>query len=154
MDYKWRVSTHNAYLAQFMGDVSRLKITPIWKAKVDPKCRFFLWTLFHRKNLSVENLQKKGWQHDPIYKLCNGPMKRLTIFALMALSQNMCGTCFWVGEISQWLVVSFFRAHHINGGEDQDSRWMKKDGVSVGPTIWVLGASVFASGSRTNMDKT
>ena len=42
----------------------------IWKAKAEPKCRFFAWTLLHKKILTADNLSKRNWQHDPISKLC------------------------------------------------------------------------------------
>jgi hypothetical protein len=34
-------STCSAYQAQFNGSMSRIKIEAIWKAKAEPKCRFF-----------------------------------------------------------------------------------------------------------------
>ena len=36
-------TTRSAYLIQFLGSFSRLKLIPIWKAKVEQKCRFFAW---------------------------------------------------------------------------------------------------------------
>ncbi|KAJ1270002.1 hypothetical protein BS78_06G021200 [Paspalum vaginatum] len=60
----------SAYLAQFMGSFSKLRLIPIWQTRAKPKCRFFAWTLLHRKILTANNLQKRGWNHDPICKLC------------------------------------------------------------------------------------
>jgi hypothetical protein len=36
----------------------------------EPKCQFFAWTLLHNKILTANNLQKRGWNNDPICKLC------------------------------------------------------------------------------------
>lgn len=63
-------STKSAYLAQFHGSFAKLKLSPVWKAKTEPKCRFFAWTLLHNKILTANNLQKRGWNNDPICKLC------------------------------------------------------------------------------------
>jgi hypothetical protein len=34
-------STKSSYLAQFHGSFAKLKLSPVWKAKTEPKCRFF-----------------------------------------------------------------------------------------------------------------
>lgn len=64
-------TTKSAYRIQFLGDSNKLNISPLWKARAEPKCRFFAWTLMLGKILTADNLQKKGWQNDPICKLCN-----------------------------------------------------------------------------------
>jgi hypothetical protein len=51
--------------------MSRIKIEAIWKAKAESKCRFFAWTLLHEKILTANNLQKRGWDHNPICPLCH-----------------------------------------------------------------------------------
>jgi hypothetical protein len=35
-------TTKSAYQIQFTGVFSKLKLTPIWKAKEEQKCQFFL----------------------------------------------------------------------------------------------------------------
>jgi len=56
-EIRWRwtsngeYSSKSAYLAQFHGSHAKLKLNTIWKAKAEPKCRFFAWTLLHRKIL-------------------------------------------------------------------------------------------------------
>jgi hypothetical protein len=64
-------TTKSAYRIQFLGDSNKLNISPLWKARAESKCRFFAWTLMLGKILTADNLQKKGWQNDPICKLCN-----------------------------------------------------------------------------------
>jgi hypothetical protein len=63
-------TTQSAYRIQFQGTYSKLKLTPIWKAKAEAKCRFFAWTLLHKKILTANNLIKRQWPNDPICKLC------------------------------------------------------------------------------------
>jgi hypothetical protein len=67
-------TTRSAYLIQFEGSYSKLKLTPIWKAQAEPKCHFFPWTLLHKKILTANNLMKRNWPNDPTCKLCgNNP---------------------------------------------------------------------------------
>jgi hypothetical protein len=37
-------TTKSAYCVQFQGCFNKLRIMPIWKAKAEPKCRFFTET--------------------------------------------------------------------------------------------------------------
>jgi hypothetical protein len=73
---KWRwtqngeYTTKSAYRIQFEGTFSKMKITTIWRAKAEPKCRFFTWIFLHKKILTANNLIKRGWTDDPICKLC------------------------------------------------------------------------------------
>ena len=52
--WRWMVdgeyTAKSAYCIQFQDTFSKLKLQPIWKAKAEPKCRFFAWTLLHKKN--------------------------------------------------------------------------------------------------------
>lgn len=49
----------------------KIAITPIWWAKAEPKCKTFAWILLQQKILTANNLAKRGWPHDPVWKLCN-----------------------------------------------------------------------------------
>jgi hypothetical protein len=64
-------TTKSAYRIQFEGCYSKLKLSPIWKARAEAKCRFFAWTLMHKKILTANNLAKRNWPSDPLCKLCN-----------------------------------------------------------------------------------
>jgi hypothetical protein len=74
IQWRWTSSgeytTKSAYLIQFEGSFTRLKLTPIWRARAEPKCRFFAWTLLHKKILTANNLAKRNWPSDPTCKLC------------------------------------------------------------------------------------
>ncbi|KAJ1257562.1 hypothetical protein BS78_10G005700 [Paspalum vaginatum] len=102
-------STKSAYLAQFIGGHAKIKLLPIWKAKVEPKCRFFAWTLLRKKILTAENLQKRGWSNDPICKLCNqepetiAHMFKNCVFARVVWAQ----LTFWLNLASLPGIVQF-----------------------------------------------
>jgi hypothetical protein len=63
-------STTSAYEAQFLGANSAFKASSIWRAKTEPKCRFFAWLAAHGKAPTADNLAKKGWPCNPTCVLC------------------------------------------------------------------------------------
>jgi hypothetical protein len=65
---------------QFEGSFSKLRIMPIWKANAEPKCRFFAWTLMHKKILMANNLTKRHWPCDPICKTLSNPSRNAHTF--------------------------------------------------------------------------
>jgi hypothetical protein len=64
ISWRWsadgKYSSSSAYKIQFSTNFCKIKFNPIWKAKIEPKCRFFVWTLLHNKILTADNLQKRG----------------------------------------------------------------------------------------------
>lgn len=94
-------TTKSAYCIQFEGIFSKLRITPIWKAKVEPKCHFFAWTLLHRKILIANNLIRRNWPNDPVCKLCGIDQETPT---------HLCKDCTFTKAVwsilKQWLGLS------------------------------------------------
>jgi hypothetical protein len=74
-----------------LGDGRRMGST---KAKVEPKCRFFAWTLFHKRILTADNLHKRGWPCNPICCLCNSAPKTIL---------HLCKDCPFSREV--WIKV-------------------------------------------------
>jgi hypothetical protein len=91
----------SAYCIQFQDTFSKLKLTPIWKAKAEPKYRFFAWTLLHKKILTANNLIKRNWPNDPICKLWGIDPETPT---------HLCKDCNFARQvwsiIKQWLGLS------------------------------------------------
>jgi len=90
-------SAKSAYCIQFLGTFSKLILQSISKANAEPKCRFFAWTLLHKKILTTNNLIKQNWPHDPICKLCGLEPETTT---------HLCKDCSFSREvwslIKQW----------------------------------------------------
>ena len=63
-------SAASAYRCQFVGSCAPFSSDKLWKAKAEPKCRYFAWLVLHGKILTAENLAIRGWPNDPICKLC------------------------------------------------------------------------------------
>jgi hypothetical protein len=59
-----KFSVSSAYDCQFRGSISQFPATPVWKAQVEPKCRFFAWLVLHGKILTVDNMLKRNWDCD------------------------------------------------------------------------------------------
>ena len=98
MDNWGGIYSHGAYCIQFQGTFSKLKLLPIWKAKAELKCRFFAWTLLHKKILTANNLIKRNWPNDPICKLCGTEPETPT---------HLCKDCVFSkqvwSDLKQWL---------------------------------------------------
>jgi len=78
-------TTKSAYNIQLQGAFRKLRFMSIWKAKAEPKCRFFLaWTLLHKKILTANNLLKRHWSVDANRRLQH-------TYARIAPSQNKFG---------------------------------------------------------------
>jgi hypothetical protein len=61
--WKWAASDQfivaSTYEYQFLGAMSPFPAANIWKAKAEPKCRFFAWLAMHDKALTTDNMEKK-----------------------------------------------------------------------------------------------
>ena len=63
-------SSATAYAVQFEGCTRLAGQRHIWAADAPLKCRIFAWLAILEKCLTADNLQKRGWPHDPICSLC------------------------------------------------------------------------------------
>jgi hypothetical protein len=82
----------------------------IWKAKAEPKCRFFAWTLLHKKILTANNLMKRHWPNDPICKLCGIEPETPT---------HLCKDCTFTKQVwsilKQWFGLTIINTINTNG---------------------------------------
>jgi len=92
--WKWTqhglYSSNSAYRAQFLGSYINHKISLIWRARTENKCKFFAWVLIRNKLLTTDNLARRGWPHQPSYALCNGPLES---------GLHLCLTCPFAQEV-------------------------------------------------------
>jgi hypothetical protein len=63
-------SAASAYEVQLMGAYPRYRASTIWRAKTEPKCRFFTWLAIQGKTPTADNLAKNNWLCDPHCPLC------------------------------------------------------------------------------------
>lgn len=63
-------SAASAYSVQFLGAMNNSSMTKLWKAKTEPKCKFFAWLPVHGKVQTADNLAKKNYACNPICPLC------------------------------------------------------------------------------------
>lgn len=75
-EIKWRwtadgiYTTKSAYLVQFLGATKPQIGKLIWKARIEPKCKFLAWLAIQGKAPTVDNLAKKTWPHNSQCSLC------------------------------------------------------------------------------------
>jgi hypothetical protein len=64
-------SASSAYQCQFLGSVSPFQFDKMWAAKVEAKCKFFMWLWLRGRILTSNNLAVRGIPHDDICTLCD-----------------------------------------------------------------------------------
>jgi hypothetical protein len=98
ISWRWsaygKYSSSSAYKIQFTTNFCKIKINPIWKAKTEPKCRFFAWALLHNKILTSDNLLKRGWACNHNCSLCNLSLETAT---------HLCKDCTFAEEV--WSMI-------------------------------------------------
>jgi hypothetical protein len=72
--WKWspngKFSVASAYQCQFIGATTPFPTQDIWKAQIEPRCRFFAWLAMHNKPLTADNMMKRNWECNPECPLC------------------------------------------------------------------------------------
>lgn len=63
-------SVQSAYQMFFMGNIQFACYQPIWRSKAPPRCKFFMWLAVHRKCLTADNLDRRGWPSNGTCPLC------------------------------------------------------------------------------------
>jgi hypothetical protein len=69
VDGQYTVSS--AYDYRFIGYMTTFTPGTVWKAKIEPKCRFFSWLVLHDRVLTTDNMAKKNWPYNPVCSLCS-----------------------------------------------------------------------------------
>jgi hypothetical protein len=64
-----KYSFASVYKVQFAGSFSPIDYSKIWKSKVQPKCKFFMWLWLRRQILTDEELQTREMDHGDICTL-------------------------------------------------------------------------------------
>jgi hypothetical protein len=64
-------STKSAYEAFCIGSIQFKSWERIWKSWGPGKCRFFLWTVAHKKCWTADRLARKGLNHPAACPLCD-----------------------------------------------------------------------------------
>jgi hypothetical protein len=63
-------SVKSAYRLYFMATTRFACAKAIWKSKAPMKCKFFMWLAVHRRCLTADNLERRGWPHNTTCPLC------------------------------------------------------------------------------------
>jgi hypothetical protein len=73
----WRLSSSGEYTAKsaydalFEGALSFAPYERIWKSRVPPKCRFFMWLVAHNRCWTADRLARRGLPHPDRCLLCD-----------------------------------------------------------------------------------
>ena len=66
-----KCSTKLAYEALFIGGTHFNPWERIWKSRAPSKCKFFMWTVAHKKCWTADRLARKGFHHLEVCPLCD-----------------------------------------------------------------------------------
>jgi hypothetical protein len=118
LDHEWRVLNKKCIPHSVHGTFQKIGITPIWKATTEPKCKSFAWILLQRKILTANKHAKRGWQHDPLCKLCHVAPE-----TPVHLCKNCSYTSIVWDQIIRWFPLQ--RLPPISGTNSIYSWWKK-----------------------------
>jgi hypothetical protein len=101
ISWKWapngEYTTFSAYKIQFQGSFNPIQQGKLWKAKAEPKVKFFAWTAMHEKILTADNLASRGMHHNPICPQCR---------AHPEIAQHLLSACNFIKEVLRMMTWS------------------------------------------------
>ena len=74
---QWRFSASgnysaaSAYTTQFLGTYSDINFAKLWKSKVQPKCKLFIWLWLRQRILTDDKLAVRGLDHGTACVFCD-----------------------------------------------------------------------------------
>lgn len=78
---KWNLTgdghytTKSAYHVQFLARIPQPRLEQIWRAKAEPRVKFYMWLLLRNRNWTSDRLQNMGLIHSPKCILCDQIME-------------------------------------------------------------------------------
>lgn len=64
-------TTKSVYGAFFLGTIKFGPWRRIWKSRAPPRCKFFIWLVFHNSCWTVDRLARRGLPHPEACPLCD-----------------------------------------------------------------------------------
>jgi hypothetical protein len=64
-------TSKSAYSAYFIGTIKFGPWRRIWNSWAPPRCKFFIWLVFHNRCWTVDRLAKRGLPHPDACQLCD-----------------------------------------------------------------------------------
>lgn len=99
-DHKFSVSS--VYSMFFATNVRFACHKPIWRSKAPPRCKFFMWLAIHRRCLTADNLERRGWPSNGNCPLCLSTHEDCThLFVHCAYTQQV-----WM-KFREWTRADF-----------------------------------------------
>ena len=71
LNSKAEYSSASTYAVQFAGSFTPINFSKLWRSKVQPKCKFFLWLWLRQRILTDDQLQIRGIEHREHCSLCD-----------------------------------------------------------------------------------
>ena len=82
LNTKAQYTVASAYTIQFSAGFSPIDFSKLWKSKVQPKCKVFMWLWLRQRILTDDNLQLRGIDHRDNCIFCDQDQETATHMAL------------------------------------------------------------------------
>ena len=82
LNTKAQYTVASAYTIQFSAGFSPIDFSKLWKSKVQPKCKVFMWLWLRQRILTDDNLQLRGINHRDNCIFCDQDQETATHMAL------------------------------------------------------------------------
>jgi hypothetical protein len=107
-------STSSAYNLFFAANIHFSCAKAIWKSKAPPRCKFFMWLAVHRRCLTADNLERRGWPCTTTCQLCLSESETCThLFVHCSFAAQV-----WQ-QIRSWTAADFpIPSDHFTSTED------------------------------------
>jgi hypothetical protein len=107
-------STSSAYNLFFAANIHFPCAKAIWKSKAPPRCKFFMWLAVHRRCLTADNLERRGWPCTTTCQLCLSESETCThLFVHCSFAAQV-----WQ-QIRSWTAADFpIPSDHFTSTED------------------------------------
>jgi hypothetical protein len=75
--YNWKLTQHesytskSAYEAFFVGSIRFGPWRRIWKTWASPRCKFFIWLVFHNRVWTADRLARRNLPHPEVCPFCD-----------------------------------------------------------------------------------
>jgi hypothetical protein len=108
-------STNSAYAVQFIGAIRDGQWSRVWQAKVENKCKLFMWLLLQIKLPTADRVLKYNGEANPICTLCRTNAEK---------HLHMVAKCSYTQAVWQ-LIASWFNIQAPSPSARTTSGWWK-----------------------------
>lgn len=121
----------SAYAVQFLGRIHSPVLNQVWRLKIEPKVRFFIWLLLQNRLWTSDRLSARGWPNNSVCPLCDQELE---------CTSHLFLTCPFAKEVWMRTARTFQPASRAALSKVSIVGWWSKlcrmDKTSAAYTVW------------------